>query len=295
LLWAIGFSVLLHVLGFVAALTLLPAIFRRWAPAETPPPVQVLTMRIRDATADTDPSQRVDQAPATPLTGEVASRARDRDPGTRDTPFPAAIDRGPENALARGEGASDALPAAPRSDADVAPPPQDGVRAAIRDGLRSETSMLTGRRDRPAPRGAGTTPSPRTMEDAGNTGALEFGDVAFSTTAWQWEPYWNHMRSKLYANWHPPAAYRDYGIIPGGWTMVRAVLDRNGRLVRCEIIGEKGHVSLHPASFAAMQGAAPFRPLPVEFPDDSLVVTVRFVYMTPGATDPRQAPPSVAP
>jgi hypothetical protein len=47
---------------------------------------------------------------------------------------------------------------------------------------------------------------------------------------------------------------------------------------------------LHPASFAAMQGAAPFRPLPADFPDDSLVVTVRFMYLPPGELPPSDRP-----
>jgi hypothetical protein len=94
------------------------------------------------------------------------------------------------------------------------------------------------------------------------------------------------MRERLYANWHPPSAYKDYGIIRGGWTVVRAVLDRQGRLLDARILGENGHMSLHPASLAAMLGAAPFRPLPRGFPDDSLVVTVRFIYLQPGETRP---------
>jgi hypothetical protein len=68
---------------------------------------------------------------------------------------------------------------------------------------------------------------------------------------------------------------------------VRAVLDRRGRLVRAEILGQDGHASLHPASFPAMQGAAPFRPLPDDFPEDSLVVTVKFIYLPPGERGPR--------
>jgi len=52
----------------------------------------------------------------------------------------------------------------------------------------------------------------------------------------------------------------------------------------------EGHQSLHQASLAAMVGAAPFRPLPPGFPDDELVVTVRFIYLPPGAGPPPDAP-----
>ena len=56
------------------------------------------------------------------------------------------------------------------------------------------------------------------------------------------------------------------------------------------ILETEGHESLHRASLAAMEGGAPFRPLPQGFPDENLVVTVRFVYLPPGAAPPRDAP-----
>lgn len=288
-------SLVLHALFAVLAVVLLPVVARRLVHPPVEPP-QVLTFRFNDRTADVDPSSRVDAAPATPLVGEFASRARDRVRDDRDTPIPSGAVRALENTLPGDasskpiEVAQAAPPSEPQpSDADPRPADPDPGRAAVLDGLRSETTLLTGKRVTPE-RASGGGPGARTMEDTGEDGALQFGDFAFSTRAWDWEPYWSYMRKQLYANWHPPAAYRDYGIIQGGWTMVRATLDRQGRLVDCRIVGEKGHVSLHPASFAAMQGAAPFRPLPAEFPDDSLVVTVKFIYLQPGLQRPAPAP-----
>lgn len=301
LLWGIVLSLLVHVLLLVAAVTLLPSLAARFASPVPPAPApQILKMRLRERTADVDPASAVKSPPPTPLTGQAASRAQDRTPGPQDTPFPAGLERGLENALARAAGApaaADARREPPPTDADAVPPrpESDALRAVMQDAMRSEKSLLTGRRE-PANAGspAGTTPQARTTESPEDTGALQFGDdFKFSTTAWNWQPYWEHMRTKLYANWNPPAAFKDYGIIPGGWTVVRVVLDRNGRIRTCKILGQKGHASLHPASFGAMQGAAPFRPLPVEFPDDSLVVTVRFMYLPQGdgPGDSRPVPP----
>ncbi len=291
MLWGLGFSVLLHILLLLLGVTLLPVLARRWASAEPPLPPQVLTFKFKDNTADVDEASRVQQAPPTPLQGKFASQARDREPGPNDTPIPAGGVTGPENSLAKGAPSQNAAVASapPPTDADIAPPNRDAARAVVRDAVRSETAMLTGRQDPPG-RVSGTTPQPRTQENGAN-GALQFGDFSFSTTAWEFEPYWTYMRSRLYANWYPPAAYRDYGIINGGWTVVRTVLDRQGRILNCKIIGQSGHTSLHPASFAAMQGAAPFRPLPPDFPDDSLVVTVRFMYLPPGVAADRDGRP----
>jgi outer membrane biosynthesis protein TonB len=283
-------SLVLHALLLVLALFLMPILAGRFAsPAPVVPP-QVLKFRFSDRTADVDVSSRVDRAPDTPLTGRHASRARDRVRDDADTPLPSSDVRMSENALP-GDAASEPRAkgdASSRSDAEASPSAPVPGQEAVLDGLRSETALLTGKRTAP-PRAAGGGPGARTMEGV-DDGALQFGDFAFSTTAWEFEPYWYYMRQRLYAHWHPPAAYRDYGIIQGGWTMVRATLDRQGRLLDCRVLGTKGHESLHPASFAAMQGAAPFRPLPVDFPDDSLVVTVKFIYMQPGMQRPSPVP-----
>ena len=288
-------SLLLHAVLAVLAVTLLPELARRLATPVAIEPPQVLHFSFDTRTADVDPSSRVEVAPETPIQGEFASRARDRVRDARDTPVPAGAARLGENTLPgdasmRPVELADATPPAPPTDADPRPADPDAGRDAVLDGLRSETAMLTGKRAARPSRATGGGPGARTMESAGDEGALEFGDFAFSTYAWSFEPYWEYMRRRLYANWHPPAAYRDYGIIQGGWTLVRATLDRQGRLIACRILGEDGHASLHPASFAAMQGAAPFRPLPADFPDDSLVVTVKFIYLKPGLARTGQTP-----
>lgn len=282
-LWlALGLSLVLHALLATLALTLLPRVAHLWGgPAAIPADKPVLLFRFRERTADALPEARTDSPPDTPLLGEFASRAQDRVAGPEDTPFPAGLELTTENVLpqsgsnagdldAGAGGASAAGPAAAPE-----PPAESGPRPRVVDGLASEVSMLTGK---PGPSRA-SRPG-RTDSDA--AGALQFGDFAFSTLAWDFEPYWHYMRGRLYANWHPPAAYRDYGLIDGGWTVVRAVLDRQGRLRDAAILGTHGHRSLHPASFAAMTGAAPFRPLPADFPEDSLVVTVKFIYLEPG-------------
>jgi outer membrane biosynthesis protein TonB len=231
----------------------------------------------------------VETPPATPLTGAFDSQARDRVRDASDTPVPSGVIVSTENSLPGSDASSGAAEAAPQSGRETAAgrdqPRDTGV--GIADAIGSEVSMLTGRREEAARRRGRGARADAQLQD---NGALQFGDFSFSTRAWDYEPYWVYMRDQLYANWHPPAAYKDYGIIRGGWTMVRAVLDRQGHLRNARIIGENGHASLHPASFAAMQGAAPFRPLPADFPDDSLVVTVRFMYLPPGELPPSDRP-----
>lgn len=281
----LGLSVLLHVLLLLLALTLLPAIARRLGTLEPAPPTPVLTFRFRERFADVDESSRTDKTPDTPLLGRFDSQARDRIVDDRDTPIPAGALLSTENTLPGspdGGGSGDGSASQPGNPGSATAAP-DPAGAGIADALGSEIAMLTGRSEAaPTRLGRGA----RTEADLGDGGALQFGDYSFSTRAWDYEPYWLYMRERLYANWHPPAAYKDYGIIRGGWTLVRATLDRRGRLIDAHVIGENGHTSLHPASLAAMLGAAPFRPLPTNFPEDSLVVTVRFIYLPPGEKPP---------
>lgn len=293
-------------LFLVILVLLLPRYLGAWfgATAVTAPP-EVLSFTMAPPFADVDPSSHTVEPQKTPLLGQFDSEARDRIQDDRDTPFPLGGETSTENTVHRGGAAVQGGASAAGGDdansqeshGDLALPKDGGTRIA--DAVGSEVALLTGRR--PVARTGGSRPGQaetsqpgpglQSSEIASRSGALAFGDFSFSTTAWEFEPYWAYMRSRLYANWHPPAAYKDYGLIPGGWTMVRAVLERTGALRHAEIIGRQGHASLHPSSYAAMLGASPFRALPADFPEDSLVVVVRFIYQPPGVRHAEEPTP----
>lgn len=297
LVLSLGVHVLLVILALLG-----PRYMAAWLGAPVAPtPPEVLSFTFAPPFADVDPSSRTAKPQDTPLLGRFDSEARDRVQDDRDTPYPLGGETSTENTVhpggapEPGEAPSEGeTGAASRSSAEELARTED-LRVA--DAVGSETAILTGRRPatRPErPRGAkGSEPGAgqQSSTEGANGGALQFGDFSFSTTEWEFEPYWYYMRSRLYANWHPPAAYKDYGLIPGGWTMVRAVLERSGALRHAEIIGQQGHASLHPSSYAAMLGASPFRALPKDFPEDSLVVVVRFIYQPPGARNSEQPTP----
>src|SRR5262249_60117994 len=97
----IGLSILLHLLIVSLAITLMP-LWGRFSPVPPPPTPQVLTLRLRDQTADVDASSRVQTAPKTPLQGAFASRSRDRSPNRGHSPAPAGLETAFENSLPRG-------------------------------------------------------------------------------------------------------------------------------------------------------------------------------------------------
>ncbi len=276
--------------------------------AERDPFADVVRFRFSPLTADVAEASRVDTPPDPPIQGRFNSEARDEVVDDRDTPVPATDVTGPDNSIA-GTGADEASPGDPgaaeatavtdaregapepvaAASMSAAPPSLEAGRelsASMRERLpASAQEMLTGQRARPQSPGHGERVSPEFEE----RGARTFGAFSFSTDAWEFEPYWHHMRRKLYGAWHPPAAWLTYGIVSDGWTVVRAIIDKDGRLTEATIVETFGHESLHNASRAAMVGAAPFKALPSDFPDEKLIVYVRFEYGG-GRPNPEQAP-----
>ena len=284
---AVGLACAIHALLALATWRLAPLV-AAWMVAQAPPKPDIVEFRLSEVTADVDPSSRVETAPQTPLLGEFNSVARDRIDDGADTPVPAGGEVGLDNSVP-GTGQ-------PASAPETAPSVHETLRrfrpGSDGDALPSAAAMLTGR-DEPDPARTAADASSQEQAspghgaqrsaDQGEVGALGVGDYSFSTLAWDHEPYWEHMKRKLYAAWNPPAAYTQYGLLrDGGWTLVRAVVEKDGHVSKADIIDEQGHESFHRSSLAAMLGGAPFRPLPADFPDPNLVVTVRFIYLPPG-------------
>lgn len=107
--------------------------------------------------------------------------------------------------------------------------------------------------------------------------ADEMGEISLSTYAWEWAPYVNAFKKKLVHVWFAPAAYYQLGLIHG-YTIVRFTISREGHILNSEILEKNGHESLHKASYNAINAVFPFRPLPDNFPDETLTITARLIY-----------------
>ncbi len=284
----LGLSVLLHLLFVLLAWFFAPLVGQMLAPlqGDKVTPAQLVRFHFNEVVADVSEASRVDEPSATEILGRFESRAADRVPGNADTSVPAGGQIAMDNSIPGTGAESEGQLGSGNSATRPAPtaPAADGVMPSLRDALPATVEqLLTGKREDSPGYGA------RRSSELDEAGALAFGEYAFSTHAWDYEPYWVHMRAKLYGAWNPPVAYTQYGIIQGGWSMVRVVVHRDGTIDNPQLLQTDGHESLHRSSLAAMTGAAPFRPLPADFPDDELVVTVRFVYL-PGSAPPRDPP-----
>ncbi len=107
--------------------------------------------------------------------------------------------------------------------------------------------------------------------------AERVGDFALSTYKWEWAPYMLEFQRKLKRHWYAPPAYYRLGLI-SGYTIVQFKIDRQGRLQDLKVLRQVGHHSLQESSVNAIESTFPFMPLPDDFPDPFLTVTMKMIY-----------------
>jgi outer membrane biosynthesis protein TonB len=114
--------------------------------------------------------------------------------------------------------------------------------------------------------------------DQKNFSADQLGEnISLSTYAWEWAPYINALKRKLYQVWHTPAAYHRLGLIYGH-TDIEFSISREGNLIGYKVLGHEGHESLETSSVNAITAVFPFKPLPPNFPEQALTITARLIY-----------------
>lgn len=102
------------------------------------------------------------------------------------------------------------------------------------------------------------------------------GDFSLSTYEWNYGPWMRRFENELHRHWVAPYAYR-LGVISGK-TVIKLVIEKDGRPSSMEILETDGHQSLHDASLAALKAFAPYAPLPAHFPEENLVITLGLHY-----------------
>jgi hypothetical protein len=107
------------------------------------------------------------------------------------------------------------------------------------------------------------------------------GGISINTTAWDFAPYLLDLKQRVKQHWIPPLAFTALGAIHG-YTKINFRIYPDGRLEALEVVETNGHESLHRSSLNAIKGAAPFRPLPKDFPEEYLEITFGFYYLLPG-------------
>ena len=121
-------------------------------------------------------------------------------------------------------------------------------------------------------------PTTNNVYDQQKFSADQLGEnFSLSTYAWEWAPYINAMKQKLYQVWHTPAAYHRLGLIHGH-SDIEFSISREGDLISYKVLDHVGHESLETSSVNAITSVFPFKPLPSNFPEKSLTITARLIY-----------------
>lgn len=108
-------------------------------------------------------------------------------------------------------------------------------------------------------------------------GVVNIDDFSLNTVDWQFAPWIRDFANKLHRHWKAPYAYFPLGVISGSTTL-KMVVEKDGTLSSLEVLEKDGHESLHEASQAALRAFAPYTPLPPDFPEENLVITLVLHY-----------------
>lgn len=193
-------------------------------------------------------------------------------------------ERAQERKRARDLSAGDlgALPV-PRQEESEPTPAREERRAAVPAPLEDWWGGTTAptvlqRADRGAPGDRGIDYD----QDAGGSqtsGVARVGDFSLNTWEWNYAPWMQAFGNTLMRNWIAPPGRR-LGLI-WGKTVMRVVVERDGRVSLAEIVETDGHESLHNASRAALLSSSPFAPLPSHFPESHLEIRLTMSYPEP--------------
>jgi outer membrane biosynthesis protein TonB len=262
LLWGLAASVALHAVLFVPGVRdKFAALDVRLEPEPVVTPIEFTLVSPPETPTPTENQSR--------FLSTVSSRASDTDRDDTASDVPRSEGRIPlPDTPARTEGAD----GGGRSELPPLPEEQAGLTEALQ---RSKfTSEVSPRREPSLP---DETPD---FREEGSASA-SIGGISLSTTAWDFAPYLLDLKRRIKQKWIPPMAFTALGAVHG-YTWVKFRIYPDGHMESLSITETEGHDSLHRSSSNAVKGAAPFRELPKDFPDDFLEIEFGFYYLLPG-------------
>lgn len=154
----------------------------------------------------------------------------------------------------------------------AAPAPAPAGAGPVRPGIGSALATRAAPSADPGER----LPAPETDQRA--TRARAGSSYSLNTTAWEFGPYMERLKRRIEEHVFPPPAFY-YGT--AAWaTRVRFRIAPDGRLERLELLDHRGVGNLQHVALSAIEGAADFEPLPLDFPEQYLEITGSFYFNT---------------
>jgi hypothetical protein len=263
ILWAIVLSILLHGLLFIPGVR---DIFKGWD-FELPDEVVVVPLEF---TLVSPPENPIPTDEISQNLSTVSSRASD----VVDTEEKTALPHGqgeipiPDTPSRESEGAEGG------GQSELPPLPEETTDLGEAFKRSKFISQMSPKRE---------MSMPEQHPDFKNEGSAyaSLGGISINTTAWDFAPYLLDLKHRVKQHWIPPLAFTALGAIHG-YTVVLFRIYPDGHMEGMDVVETEGHESLHRASANAIRGAAPFRPLPDNFPEPYLEVRFGFYYLLPG-------------
>lgn len=144
-------------------------------------------------------------------------------------------------------------------------------------GKQASSDIMRNQKDQSQQQAQASQSTTNNIYDQKQFSSDQVGDISLSTYAWEWAPYINALKQKLYSVWFTPAAYHRLGLIHG-YTVIEFSISKDGNLIRSKVHEHNGHESLEVSSVNAINASFPFKPLPNNFPDEMLTITARLIY-----------------
>jgi len=153
-----------------------------------------------------------------------------------------------------------------------------------RNALLGEKAKLSQNRKREQQQDLLASEGTDNMFEQRRFSAEDLGGISLSTYAWDYAPYINAFKRKLVKVWYPPVAFTRLGLISGE-TLIRFTINREGNIIEQQVLKHDGHLSLQQSSENAINAVFPFKPLPSNFPEETLTLTVLMTYqlLKPGS------------
>lgn len=248
--------------------------------AKDPDPVRMVfaPSPVQEKTPDFFSELPPDRADAPPEQADYLSNVNSRAKDLREG--------GDDGAMPRLEGDSEApqvrmdpVGGAPPDVSEQPPPTPSGREPSQESAVEEEASPVVKRAtdslaQLARPSGGMDLFQPEMNNPSGN--ASVSGDISLNTLAWDYAPWLMRFRRDFVKNWYAPYAY--YMGVIYGWNLMELEVARSGEMIRLEMLDHDGHPSLDTASRNAFQSAAPFQPLPEDFPEDTLILRIKLTY-----------------
>ena len=110
-----------------------------------------------------------------------------------------------------------------------------------------------------------------------NKGPRPEKGLTFDTSEFKHRGYMRMLKEKIEGIWeYPKEAVRKK---MSGDLYIMFTIKRNGKLGKVEVVRTSGHRSLDRAAIRALKKAAPFWPLPDDWPEDLLEIKGHFIYL----------------